>query len=134
VKPRHQLEQLAIASRLRQRQVLNVIVEVQVRVVIPVERTEASQRAVGGAVSKGLAKLGGGPIEVTEPGHELPLVGALGEFEQGQPPHVHRCFGSFKEQKAGAEKIDPVHAQILPERGGQSARHGIGSFNHSTVR
>ena len=58
-----------------------MIIEVQVRVVLPVERAEPPQRAVGHALTKGLAKLGGRSSGITESGHELSLAYALGELE-----------------------------------------------------
>jgi hypothetical protein len=59
VEPRHQREQLSVSSRLRECQVLSVVLEVQVRIVLPVERSEPPEGTVSHAVREGLPKLAG---------------------------------------------------------------------------
>ena len=76
-----------------------VIVEIQVRVVLPVERAEAPQRAVGHTVRKRFAKLGGRTVGLAKLGHELPLVYARGELEQTDTGHVHWRFAGFQMQE-----------------------------------
>ena len=130
---RHEGEQLAVPAGLRQRRVSDVIVEVDVRIFFPVERTEATQRAVGHPVRKGFAKLGGRSVGVAKSSHELALVHAWGELEQVHPGHVHRRLGTFQVQEPRVEEFDSVHLGILPDHGVESACPSIGSFINSAV-
>jgi hypothetical protein len=88
----------------------NVIVEVDVRVVLPVQWAETAQQAAGHTVSKGLAKLVGRTIALAELSHEFPLVYALGKLEQAQACDVHRCFRGLEIQEPRIQEIDSVHA------------------------
>ena len=89
---------------------LNVVFEVQVRVVLPVERAEAPQHAMGYAVRKRLAKFSGRAIDLAGSGHEPGLVHPFGVLEQVQAGHVHRRFARLEMQESRVQKIDPVHA------------------------
>ena len=113
----YQSEQFAVPARRRKRRLPDVIVEVDIRVFLPIERTESPEHARGDAVCKRPPKLGGRTIAVTELGHELPLVHAIGELEQAQAGHVHRRFRRFEIQEPRFQEVDSVHALILPKRG-----------------
>ncbi len=110
VQPRDQRKQLEVAARLRQRRAPDVVVEVDLRVLFPVERAQTPKHAVADAVREGLAQLGGRAVGVGQPLKEFLLVDARRELEQVQARHVHRRFGALEIEKARVEKSDPVHA------------------------